>query len=49
MKLLMFYVYEWRYKTSSKSLPEVPEPPLLPTGASLWTYGIEYAINKTGA
>jgi hypothetical protein len=25
MKLLMFYVHEWWYKTASKSLPEVPD------------------------
>ena len=25
MKLLMFYVHEWWYKTASKSLPEIPD------------------------
>jgi len=25
MKLLMFYVHEWWYKTASKSLPDVPD------------------------
>lgn len=25
MKLLMFYVHEWWYKTASKSLPEAPD------------------------
>ena len=25
MKLLMFYVHEWSYKTASKSLPDVPD------------------------